>query len=139
MRSEAVFSHIFGLCDLRRRPLLAVIDGSCPGLYSYQLPRSSLEMVLIKELNSYKYITQARQQCGFSPLILIIMKYYDFSTQKGGVASGFKHVVTNDVAVKRLLHLKGRRPVRATEVELSWNSFNKGDCFIIDLGKVSYK
>ncbi|XP_030583511.1 scinderin like a [Archocentrus centrarchus] len=58
--------------------------------------------------------------------------------KKGGVASGFKHVVTNDVAVKRLLHLKGRRPVRATEVELSWKSFNKGDCFIIDLGKNIY-
>uniref|UniRef100_A0AAX7V5N6 Gelsolin-like domain-containing protein n=1 Tax=Astatotilapia calliptera TaxID=8154 RepID=A0AAX7V5N6_ASTCA len=58
--------------------------------------------------------------------------------KKGGVASGFKHVVTNDVDVKRLLHLKGRRPVRATEEDLSWQSFNKGDSFIIDLGKVIY-
>uniref|UniRef100_A0A669BY88 Scinderin like a n=1 Tax=Oreochromis niloticus TaxID=8128 RepID=A0A669BY88_ORENI len=40
--------------------------------------------------------------------------------------------------VKRLLHLKGRRPVRATEEDLSWQSFNKGDCFIIDLGKNIY-
>ncbi|XP_026014082.1 scinderin like a [Astatotilapia calliptera] len=58
--------------------------------------------------------------------------------KKGGVASGFKHVVTNDVDVKRLLHLKGRRPVRATEEDLSWQSFNKGDSFIIDLGKNIY-
>uniref|UniRef100_A0A669B2E3 Scinderin like a n=1 Tax=Oreochromis niloticus TaxID=8128 RepID=A0A669B2E3_ORENI len=58
--------------------------------------------------------------------------------KKGGVASGFKHVVTNNVDVKRLLHLKGRRPVRATEEDLSWQSFNKGDCFIIDLGKNIY-
>uniref|UniRef100_A0A665WM95 Macrophage-capping protein n=1 Tax=Echeneis naucrates TaxID=173247 RepID=A0A665WM95_ECHNA len=58
--------------------------------------------------------------------------------KKGGVASGFQHVVTNDVNVKRLLHVKGRRMIRATEVELSWSSFNKGDCFIIDLGKDIY-
>jgi len=38
--------------------------------------------------------------------------------------------------VKRLLHIKGRRAIRATEVEMSWSSFNKGDCFIVDLGKV---
>uniref|UniRef100_A0A6Q2XZB2 Macrophage-capping protein n=1 Tax=Esox lucius TaxID=8010 RepID=A0A6Q2XZB2_ESOLU len=55
--------------------------------------------------------------------------------KQGGVASGFHHVVTNDMNVKRLLHIKGRRAIRATEVELSWRSFNTGDCFIIDLGK----
>lgn len=60
-----------------------------------------------------------------------------FLSQKGGVASGFKHVVSNDMNVKRLLHIKGRRAIRATEVDMSWASFNKGDCFIIDLGKVS--
>uniref|UniRef100_A0A665UI73 Macrophage-capping protein n=1 Tax=Echeneis naucrates TaxID=173247 RepID=A0A665UI73_ECHNA len=59
--------------------------------------------------------------------------------QKGGVASGFQHVVTNDMNVKRLLHIKGRRAIRATEVDLSWGSFNKGDCFIIDLGKDVYQ
>lgn len=59
--------------------------------------------------------------------------------QAGGVASGFQHVVTNDSNTKRLLHIKGRRAIRATEQELSWSSFNTGDCFIIDLGLVSYK
>ena len=54
------------------------------------------------------------------------------------MASGFQHVVTNDMNVKRLLHIKGRRAIRATEVDMSWNSFNKGDCFIVDLGKVSW-
>ncbi|XP_078406100.1 gelsolin-like isoform X1 [Cetorhinus maximus] len=52
----------------------------------------------------------------------------------GGVASGFSHVVPNEVTVQRLLHLKGRRVVRALEVPLSWDSFNTGDCFIVDLG-----
>ncbi|EMP41923.1 Adseverin [Chelonia mydas] len=57
----------------------------------------------------------------------------------GGVASGFKHVVTNDLSAERLLHIKGRRVVRATEVPLSWASFNKGDCFIVDLGTEIYQ
>ncbi|TVK90585.1 Gelsolin [Bagarius yarrelli] len=59
--------------------------------------------------------------------------------QQGGVASGFQHVVTNDMDVKRLLHVKGRRVIRATEVPLLWSSFNRGDSFIIDLGKNIYQ
>ncbi|XP_041751690.1 gelsolin [Coregonus clupeaformis] len=59
--------------------------------------------------------------------------------KQGGVASGFQHVVTNDMSVKRLLHIKGRRTIRATEVALSWASFNQGDCFIVDLGKDIYQ
>ncbi|TSK72131.1 Gelsolin [Bagarius yarrelli] len=58
---------------------------------------------------------------------------------KGGVASGFKHVVTNEVVVQRLLQVKGRRVVRATEVPVSWDSFNHGDCFILDLGNEIYQ
>uniref|UniRef100_A0A0B8RV41 Scinderin n=1 Tax=Philothamnus irregularis TaxID=1899461 RepID=A0A0B8RV41_9SAUR len=57
----------------------------------------------------------------------------------GGTASGFKHVITNDLSAQRLLHIKGRRVVRATEVPLSWESFNKGDCFIVDLGTHIYQ
>uniref|UniRef100_A0A8C7M7I1 Scinderin n=1 Tax=Oncorhynchus kisutch TaxID=8019 RepID=A0A8C7M7I1_ONCKI len=57
----------------------------------------------------------------------------------GGVASGFHHVVTNDLSALRLFHIKGRRVVRATEVTLNWSSFNTGDCFIVDLGAVIYQ
>ncbi|KAM6974936.1 scinderin [Tautogolabrus adspersus] len=57
----------------------------------------------------------------------------------GGVASGFHHVITNDLSAKRLLHIKGRRVVRATQVPLSWSSFNSGDCFIVDLGDRIYQ
>ncbi|TNM92619.1 hypothetical protein fugu_018021 [Takifugu bimaculatus] len=57
----------------------------------------------------------------------------------GGVASGFHHVVTNELAAQRLLHIKGRRVVRATQVPLSWASFNTGDCFIVDLGDKIYQ
>ncbi|KAG7232848.1 hypothetical protein INR49_008038 [Caranx melampygus] len=52
-----------------------------------------------------------------------------------GVASGFNHVVTNDVDVQRLLQVKGRRVVRATEVPVTWESFNQDDSFILDLGE----
>ncbi|XP_045148173.1 advillin isoform X2 [Echinops telfairi] len=55
--------------------------------------------------------------------------------KKGGVATGMKHVETNTYAVKRLLHVKGKRNIRATEVEMSWDSFNQGDVFLLDLGK----
>lgn len=46
-------------------------------------------------------------------------------------------MVPNEVVVQRLLQVKGRRVVRATEVPVSWESFNNGDCFILDLGNVS--
>uniref|UniRef100_A0A4W5KF98 Gelsolin n=1 Tax=Hucho hucho TaxID=62062 RepID=A0A4W5KF98_9TELE len=59
--------------------------------------------------------------------------------EKGGVASGFKHVVTNEVVMQRVLQVKGRRVVRATEVPVSWDSFNQGDCFILDLGSEIYQ
>ncbi|XP_037829188.1 villin-1 isoform X2 [Kryptolebias marmoratus] len=55
--------------------------------------------------------------------------------KKGGVASGFNHVDTNVYNVLRLLHVKGRKHVTATEVEVSWNSFNCGDVFLLDMGK----
>uniref|UniRef100_A0A7N4PIJ9 Villin like n=1 Tax=Sarcophilus harrisii TaxID=9305 RepID=A0A7N4PIJ9_SARHA len=38
--------------------------------------------------------------------------------------------------IQRLLHIKGKKPVTATEVDLTWDSFNKGDVFLLDLGKV---
>ncbi|CAL8312792.1 unnamed protein product [Merluccius merluccius] len=55
--------------------------------------------------------------------------------KKGGVASGFKHVETNCYSIRRLLQVKGRKNVTATEVDVSWSSFNKGDIFLLDLGK----
>ncbi|XP_062822493.1 advillin [Anolis carolinensis] len=56
--------------------------------------------------------------------------------KKGGVASGLNHVETNTYNVKRLLHVKGKRNVTATEVEMSWESFNNGDVFLLDLDKI---
>ncbi|XP_062873588.1 gelsolin b [Trichomycterus rosablanca] len=58
---------------------------------------------------------------------------------QGGVASGFRHVASTDRKVKRVLHITGRRTVRATEVPVTWDSFNHGDCFILDLGEELYQ
>lgn len=38
--------------------------------------------------------------------------------------------------VRRLYQVKGRKKIRATERDLSWASFNTGDCFVLDLGEV---
>ncbi|XP_015676131.1 advillin [Protobothrops mucrosquamatus] len=56
--------------------------------------------------------------------------------KKGGRASGFNHTETNVYHVKRLLHVKGKRNIMAREVEISWDSFNLGDVFLLDLGKI---
>ena len=54
---------------------------------------------------------------------------------KGGVASGFKHV-ERGVYETRLLHLKGARMVRVSQVALSADSLNAGDVFILDQGEL---
>ncbi|XP_051685187.2 villin-like protein isoform X2 [Oryctolagus cuniculus] len=56
--------------------------------------------------------------------------------RKGALPSDHRHVQTNTYDIQRLLHVRGTKHVSATEVELSWNSFNKGAVFLLDLGKV---
>lgn len=43
---------------------------------------------------------------------------------------------TAPAAIKKLYQVKGKKNIRATERALSWDSFNTGDCFILDLGQV---
>ncbi len=50
--------------------------------------------------------------------------------------SGFRKSQSGSGPVQRLYQIKGKRNIRAKEVDLSWQSFNKGDCFILDLGEV---
>uniref|UniRef100_A0AC11CQN5 Villin like n=4 Tax=Ovis aries TaxID=9940 RepID=A0AC11CQN5_SHEEP len=56
--------------------------------------------------------------------------------RKGGLASARKHVETNVYNIQRLLRIRGGKHVSATEVELSWHSFNKSDVFLLDLGRM---
>uniref|UniRef100_A0A673D138 Macrophage-capping protein n=1 Tax=Sphaeramia orbicularis TaxID=375764 RepID=A0A673D138_9TELE len=57
------------------------------------------------------------------------------SYKEGGVESGFRRPQGSGT-VQRLYQIKGKRNIRAKEVELNWSSFNKGDCFILDLGDI---
>ncbi|KAM9308869.1 villin-like protein [Gastrophryne carolinensis] len=93
------------------------------------------------------YTTQLDEALGGSPIQHREVQEHESETfksyfkngliyKKGGIASGFKHVETNMYNIRRLLHVKGRKHVSATEVDMSWNSFNKGDVFLLDLGKV---
>lgn len=82
---------------------------------------------------------QHREVQGFESATFLGYFKSGLKYKKGGVASGFKHVVPNEVVVQRLFQVKGRRVVRATEVPVSWESFNNGDCFILDLGNDIYQ
>eukprot|EP00049_Salpingoeca_infusionum_P017156 m.351941 g.351941 ORF g.351941 m.351941 type:complete len:836 (+) comp16405_c0_seq1:595-3102(+) len=53
---------------------------------------------------------------------------------EGGVATGFKHV-DRDAFETRLLHIKGRRNIRVSQVKLEAASMNSGDVFILDAGR----
>jgi len=51
----------------------------------------------------------------------------------GGVESGFKHVEPEKYR-PRLMHLKGQKKIRVSEVDLTSKSLNSGDVFILDAG-----
>jgi gelsolin len=51
----------------------------------------------------------------------------------GGIDSGFNHVKPTEYK-PRLLHVKGRKSVRVTEVPMSYKSLNSGDVFVLDAG-----
>jgi len=52
---------------------------------------------------------------------------------EGGADSGFQHVKPEDYQ-PRLLHIKGKRSVRVTQVPLGVSSMNEGDVFVLDAG-----
>lgn len=55
----------------------------------------------------------------------------------GGIASGFTHVDPNAFE-KRLFQVKGSRNIRVKQVDPVIGSMNKGDCFILDVGRDIY-
>ncbi|KAF7242136.1 Macrophage-capping protein [Varanus komodoensis] len=60
--------------------------------------------------------------------------------QEGGVESAFNRTQASQQPglVRKLYQVKGKKNIRATERELSWDSFNTGDCFILDLGETIF-
>ncbi|XP_053548355.1 macrophage-capping protein [Bombina bombina] len=78
--------------------------------------------------------TQANESSEFMALFPRGITYLD-----GGVSSGLQQASKNpDIPTNHLYHVKGRKHIRAVETELKWDSFNKGDCFILDAGKIIY-
>jgi len=57
---------------------------------------------------------------------------------EGGVESGFNHVKPTEYK-PRLLHLKGRKNVRVTQVPFEAGSINEGDVFVLDAGLDIYE
>jgi len=51
----------------------------------------------------------------------------------GGVESGFNHVKPEEFK-PRLLQLKGKKKIRVTQVDMTRDSLNSGDVFILDAG-----
>ncbi|KAI2524120.1 CAPG isoform 12, partial [Pan troglodytes] len=68
----------------------------------------------------------------------LFMSYFPrgLKYQEGGVESAFHKTSTGaPAAIKKLYQVKGKKNIRATERALNWDSFNTGDCFILDLGQ----
>jgi len=70
----------------------------------------------------------------------LFLKYFNnqIRIMEGGVDTGFKHVEPEKYR-PRLLHLKGKRKVRVTEVDMVTDSLNSGDVFILDCGLNIYQ
>ncbi|XP_065746979.1 macrophage-capping protein isoform X3 [Phocoena phocoena] len=69
----------------------------------------------------------------------LFMSYFPrgLKYQEGGVESAFHKTSpgATPAAIRKLYQVKGKKNIRATERALSWDSFNTGDCFILDLGQ----
>jgi len=70
----------------------------------------------------------------------LFMSYFknEIKILEGGVDSGFKHVEPEKYN-PRLLHLKGKKKVRVTQVDMTGASLNSGDVFILDAGLKAYQ
>ncbi|KAK7915491.1 hypothetical protein WMY93_011252 [Mugilogobius chulae] len=130
-------------------------EGDCYILLSTQKVHSSLTYNIHYWIGSESsqdeqgaaavYTVQLDEYLGSTPVQYREVQGYESDTFKGyfktgiiykqgGVASGMRHVEVNSYDVKRLLHVKGKKRVSAKEVGMSWNSFNNGDVFLLDLG-----
>jgi len=81
---------------------------------------------------------QHREVQGYeSPLFLGYFKDH-ITLLEGGVDSGFKHVEPEKY-VPRLLHFKGKKKVRVTQVDCVRASLNSADVFLLDCGLKLYQ
>ncbi|KAB0399950.1 hypothetical protein E2I00_012626, partial [Balaenoptera physalus] len=120
--------RLFALCA---EPVLStglcLPSRACPCLQSLSLPTAPVVTSrALAWLQAY-HCLHIRSHVGPHALL---------SYRKGGLASALKHVETNVYNIQRLLRIRAGKHVSASEVELSWHSFNKSDIFLLDLGKM---
>uniref|UniRef100_A0A1I8H3L0 HP domain-containing protein n=1 Tax=Macrostomum lignano TaxID=282301 RepID=A0A1I8H3L0_9PLAT len=72
-----------------------------------------------------------------SPGFLALFRGGHVRYMEGGVKSGLNHV-DRDKYEPRLYQVKGKRNPRCCQVPLEWSSFNSGDAFINDQGRVIF-
>lgn len=70
----------------------------------------------------------------------VFMEYFPHGIkyQEGGVESAFHRTQPSQQSgpIHKLYQVKGKKNIRATARDISWASFNTGDCFILDLGEI---
>jgi len=76
---------------------------------------------------------QHREVQGFESSMFLGYFNNEIKLLSGGMESGFKHVKPTEYK-PRLLHLKGKKKVRVTQVDLHHSSLNSGDVFVLDNG-----
>jgi len=81
---------------------------------------------------------QHREVQGYESDLFLSYFHNQIHLLDGGVESGFHHVKPEEYK-PRLLHLKGKKKVRVSQVELSRESLNSGDVFILDAGLTVYQ
>ncbi|XP_018586293.1 macrophage-capping protein-like [Scleropages formosus] len=93
--------------------------------------------LLATQLDSFLggYPVQHRQTQGYESPEFMNLFPKGVSYKVGGVETAFRKTQSSEDPVQRLYQVKGKKNIRAKEVKMSWESFNKGDCFILDQGK----
>eukprot|EP01116_Phalansterium_solitarium_P017589 TRINITY_DN4374_c0_g1_i2.p1 TRINITY_DN4374_c0_g1~~TRINITY_DN4374_c0_g1_i2.p1 ORF type:complete len:277 (+),score=104.04 TRINITY_DN4374_c0_g1_i2:163-993(+) len=76
---------------------------------------------------------QHREVQGYESALFLSYFHNQIHLYDGGIESGF-HAVKPEEYKPRLLHLKGKKTVRVTQVPLSGQSLNSGDVFVLDCG-----
>jgi len=76
---------------------------------------------------------QYREVQGFESKEFLELFNGQICIMEGGMDSGFNHVKPESY-VPRLLHMKGSKQIRVTEVPCKWESLNNGDVFLLDAG-----
>ncbi|XP_053306561.1 macrophage-capping protein [Spea bombifrons] len=119
---ESSSIYVWNGCDT------SVDERAAGAIYSSQLH------MYLGEKPTQNRETQGHESAEFMALFPGGVTYLD-----GGVSSGLHQAPRDQEAFKHhLYHVKGRKQIRAVETDLNWESFNKGDCFILNTGKCIY-